>query len=702
MFGFCARRKHKPVQLWTVELAPGVLEEHRTQRFVDSSYYYPHIRNPSVVLRRGASVRLTVTCADSSTPTLLTACLHDLLDTTAYQIVFQPAKSKGVVNDMRCFTESAQLGHAIVHFRLPANMPVGEYYLSVAPHGRPDFGVAIQRAIVLFNPWCEQADEHMPDEKARYEYILLESGYIFNGTWQHPGCIGWHYAQFEPGVLAAVRRMLAGMRASERASPVTLARKFSALCNAPDDNGVLVGNWSSDFSGGVAPMNWRGSLQILSSWGMNGLPVKYGQCWVFAGVLTSAMRCVGLAARPVTNYQSAHDTDANRMVEEYFTFDGAKTNDSKDSIWNFHVWTEAYMARPDLPQKSFGGWQAIDATPQEKSEGVFQCGPASVAAVKLGLQLSFDNDFIIGEVNADIRRYLVMYNQPPRLIQVDTRDVGRMILTKALGSWDQRGENIVDRYKAPEGSLLERASLLRLENGPSLAGSLELKISDAKVGSLLSVRLTLLRLWEGAFPRGVTLSIRALASEYTGRGRTLLGNISSTLDASVAEERGITLELPTTSYHFSSLLTGSFCPVLIVGVASWVDHTENNSMLIVQEGIELEVPGIELKSVEPPAQVLRKSVATLSFRNPFNNWPLTGVQLLAEGPHLLEPQSFPLTDVPPAAEASATIEFIPRLRYAGSYMLITTLVSNELTGMVGKHVVQVSGGWSWGMPVATE
>ena len=38
-----------------------------------------------------------------------------------------------------------------------------------------------------------------------------------------------------------------------------------------------------------------------------------------------------------------------------------------DSIWNFHVWNEVFMARPDLP-KGYGGWQAIDATPQEVSD----------------------------------------------------------------------------------------------------------------------------------------------------------------------------------------------------------------------------------------------------------------------------------------------------------------------------------------------
>ena len=60
------------------------------------------------------------------------------------------------------------------------------------------------------------------------------------------------------------------------------------------------------------------------------------------------------------------------------------------------------MARPDLP-RGYGGWQAIDATPQEPSGGRFQCGPASVAAVKHGLiGLGYDVAFLFAEVNADL------------------------------------------------------------------------------------------------------------------------------------------------------------------------------------------------------------------------------------------------------------------------------------------------------------
>lgn len=38
------------------------------------------------------------------------------------------------------------------------------------------------------------------------------------------------------------------------------------------------------------------------------------------------------------------------------------------STRNFHCWVESWMTRPDL-QPGYEGWQAIDPTPQEKSEG---------------------------------------------------------------------------------------------------------------------------------------------------------------------------------------------------------------------------------------------------------------------------------------------------------------------------------------------
>ena len=57
------------------------------------------------------------------------------------------------------------------------------------------------------------------------------------------------------------------------------------------------------------------------------------------------------------------------------------------------------MARSDLPP-GFGGWQALDATPQEVSRqgGGFRLGPCSVKAVKLGQRMNYDVEFVISEV----------------------------------------------------------------------------------------------------------------------------------------------------------------------------------------------------------------------------------------------------------------------------------------------------------------
>lgn len=68
---------------------------------------------------------------------------------------------------------------------------------------------------------------------------------------------------------------------------------------------------------------------------------------------------------------------------------------------NYHVWSEVWMRRDDLGRE-YNGWQAIDATPQEVSEDIFRCGPASVVAVKKGEVLRhYDSTFVYAEVNAD-------------------------------------------------------------------------------------------------------------------------------------------------------------------------------------------------------------------------------------------------------------------------------------------------------------
>lgn len=47
----------------------------------------------------------------------------------------------------------------------------------------------------------------------------------------------------------------------------------------------------------------------------------------------SVMRVLGIPCRVVTNFNSAHDTNGNLVIEEYYTETGQKLNRSRDSIW---------------------------------------------------------------------------------------------------------------------------------------------------------------------------------------------------------------------------------------------------------------------------------------------------------------------------------------------------------------------------------
>ncbi|TRZ06341.1 hypothetical protein HGM15179_020766 [Zosterops borbonicus] len=118
-----------------------------------------------------------------------------------------------------------------------------------------------------------------------------------------------------------------------------VARVVSAMVNSLDDSGVLVGNWTGDYSQGTNPSAWAGSVGILRSFHGSGAPVRYGQCWVFAGVVTTVLRCLGLPTRTVTNYNSAHDTDTSLTTDIYLD-EGMRPLErlNTDSVWYWAYW----------------------------------------------------------------------------------------------------------------------------------------------------------------------------------------------------------------------------------------------------------------------------------------------------------------------------------------------------------------------------
>ena len=77
------------------------------------------------------------------------------------------------------------------------------------------------------------------------------------------------------------------------------------------------------------------------------------------------------------------------------------------------MWTR----REDHPGKAFDGWQAVDATPQEKSCQLFQMGPAPLNAVKEGaIYAGFDTGFVFAEVNSDYIQWIVKKDSQGKIV----------------------------------------------------------------------------------------------------------------------------------------------------------------------------------------------------------------------------------------------------------------------------------------------
>jgi hypothetical protein len=58
--------------------------------------------------------------------------------------------------------------------------------------------------------------------------------------------------------------------------------------NNVDDNGLVEGKWDGSFEDGTSPFAWIGSTPIFEEFYNTQMPVKYGQCWVFSGVIVTS------------------------------------------------------------------------------------------------------------------------------------------------------------------------------------------------------------------------------------------------------------------------------------------------------------------------------------------------------------------------------------------------------------------------------
>ncbi|KAM3921560.1 protein-glutamine gamma-glutamyltransferase E-like [Leptodactylus fuscus] len=671
-------------------------------------------RTSQLILRRGQTFTITLTL---SRPLTSKAKLNFVVNTG------KPSSGKKVSSKFSLSTKKSNNGSwsavadsltsstVTIKFTSPVNAIVGTYKMIARIFSKGFKSHVIGDFVLLFNPWAPEDDVYLNDEQQRKEYVLNDSTIIYTGNENSIGRRGWNLGQFEDGILQICLTILQKQKAVELSllnDPRKVSRVCSAMINSNDENGVLTGKWHGSFDDGVTPWSWTGSVKILRQWAESG-PVRYGQCWVFAGVLCTVLRCLGIPNRVVTNFTSAHDSNGNLSIDSYFDSNGSSLEDN-ETYWNFHVWNEAWFTRLDIGS-FYNGWQVLDATPQERSEGVFQLGPTSVNAVKQGdVSQKYDGPFVFAEVNADLVDWIYNEEGSYRKARSNTSEIGKFISTKAVGANTRL--DITSNYKYNEGTVEERKvynnalnqlygrrNTTRAEGIEDLEDLEDLEYIDAMSleDSEESVPVQTIRgnfkdsdpavigqdvklilaLRKTSASKNITISFNVNSTNYNRR--TMKSVMKDTMSISMgSEEKEIPFVIPCSKY-LDALLDDKMLEVTALCKG------DANEELLVVKVIVLINPSFKFKVLNKP--VLNKPLKVeVTIVNPLSE-TLESCVLRAEGSGLIKDQIKHIMSMKPNEEKTETLEFTPYAK--GSKQLQVMVTSNKIKNIADYTTIDV-------------
>ncbi|MEQ2164643.1 hypothetical protein GOODEAATRI_008801, partial [Goodea atripinnis] len=329
--------------------------------------------------------------------------------------------------------------------------------------------------------------------------------------------------------------------------------------NCNDDLGILLGRWTNEYHDGVKPTDWTGSADILRQWLLSKFkPVRYGQ--------------------------------------------------------NFHVWVECWMKRSDLSPE-FDGWQVVDPTPQEKSEGrvgIFRCGPCPVAAIRQHcFRVPYDTPFLFASVDGDVRR-LIMHNGLVVGEKVDSETVGQLICTKSIGL--NTLNNLTNTYKG-----LKR----------QLSPSLEVSLTTEGLPILgKSIRLCVKVTNRSNQARTLRENVSAQLKEYNSNPEKSFWKAQKEVHIQANKDLTLHHNIPYSDYE-SILAVDSVVNAAVV----MQDSMTNESILSAQEFCMSCLP-ITLEIEGGSVQIKKEKTAHVTFTNQLDR-PLSGAVLSVEGSGLL-------------------------------------------------------------------
>eukprot|EP00095_Tigriopus_kingsejongensis_P000537 maker-scaffold356_size197960-snap-gene-0.33 protein:Tk00537 transcript:maker-scaffold356_size197960-snap-gene-0.33-mRNA-1 annotation:"hypothetical protein TcasGA2_TC013507" len=602
--------------------------------------------------------------------------------------------------------------NTIFHVQIASIAPVGiwkckiESVVKSDPCHSKSIHICPRPVYIIFNPYHRADATYYPNTNELEEYVQNDVGKIWKGSYKQFHGRHFIYGQFEDFVLPACCYILdrSGLNAAERGNPIRVARAISAMVNSVDDNGILEGKWSPPYDKGTPPYDWNSSAKIIEEYmSENGQPVKYGQCWVFSAVTISICRALGLPCRSISNFVSAHDTNHSLTIDKYFNEDGDELTAQDDpqygfdSIWNFHVWNDVWMNRPDLP-RGYGGWQAIDSTPQESSDDKYQCGPASVEAVRKGeIGLGYDVPFLFSEVNADICHFVEDKSSPWgfKRAKLNKYHVGKLILTKRIGYLDEEGEtdaeDITWQYKNPEGTVEERLSVYNAVRGiektkrfyempDKESEDVHMELVDLeleKYGSAFKARVVL----ENRSDKDRTLKAVLSCSSiyYTGVTANPVKKCRGEFVLSPRQKDTLVLTVYPDEYM------GRLVDYCMMKIYTMIKVKETNQTWSEEDDFVLEKPKLKLR-VANRFQMGRSGQVQITLTNPLEV-PLTKCKMTLDGSGAFDEVKNSLADISPKMSITHSIMLKPKKMGGGT--LVATFASEEMIDVYGSCKFEV-------------
>ncbi|XP_054775150.2 coagulation factor XIII A chain-like [Lytechinus pictus] len=669
-------------------------KEHRTDEY----------ENENLVIRRGQNFKLTVNLNRKHNPQKENLYLRFAAKSKHPRqangtLILLSFDGSGENNGWTIKQESSEDGFVTATVNASSGCIVGPYGVTIVVKNKR---TGLQREFkqtetiyILFNPWCERDSVYMSDEKDRQEYVLEDFGLIWRGNYRNPHAKMWNFGQFDKDVVDTVLEILHDfVRVEDRGNPVKVTRILPAILNAAGrlPGGVLSGKWDGLYKGGSPPTQWQGSVKILEEYRKHKKPVKYGQCWVFAGLFTTVFRCIGIPTRCVTNFFSAHDSDDSMVIDKFVSHDGVDIRGG-DSVWIFHAWNEAWMTRHDL-DPSLDGWQAVDVTPQETSEGIYQCGPAPVEAIKRGLvNQGYETRFIFAEINADRVTWMVVPDKHHRnnpesagyeLVDLEKNAVGKMQCTKAVGS--NEIHDVTMEYKHVAGSdgekeIIAKALAKGMQRGfyyqepPDHDIVIYLdELNDITIGDSFELKAQIANLSDES--RKVTVIITLHSTMYTG----VIGH--------QIKRKKLELELGPRDHVQQSLsvLVDDYIDKLeeqgLLTIFALLTVKETDKTISKREDIRVKMPDLTVNSEVTGSEVK----LTVQLTNPLDRG-LTNCLFVIEGSKMVKPFSVKQDNI--RAKESITRDITFRARNTGLKPILVGFESDQLRDVTGHVLIRV-------------